>query len=86
MANGVYRTGERADPWLGRGPNRVAVTKPLTLRSVNGAEATVIDGLGAVRCVYLTNGAALVGFTLTNGWAEYGGGNCHGREQRTQRD
>jgi len=39
--------------------------KPLTLRSVNGPELTVIDGGGSVRCVYLASEASLSGFTLT---------------------
>src|SRR5206468_3003638 len=67
VTNGVYQTGERVVFEAGTTPNRMAVTKALIVRSVNGAAATVILGEGEVRCVYLISGAALVGFTLTNG-------------------
>lgn len=74
VTNGVYSDGGRAVE--GTLTNRVALNKAVTVRSVNGAAFTTIQGRradtgtnapGAVRCAYLTNGASLIGFTLTGG-------------------
>ena len=75
VTNGVYKTGSRTN--IDFTPCRVVVDKPLTIRSINGPDATSIEGfslpgsfpwsLDSVRCAFLTNGAALIGFTLTNG-------------------
>ena len=65
VTNGLYATGGRVV--YGMTTNRVAVDKAVVLQSVNGPEVTVITGQWATRCVYLTNGAVLSGFTLSNG-------------------
>jgi len=69
VTNGVYAAGGAT---VTHGPCRVAVTQAVRVVSVNGADATTIVGAGpmgagAVRGVYLSDGAELIGFTVTNG-------------------
>ncbi len=72
VTNGVYQAGGR--PGADGTTNRVLVDKPVTLQSVNGSATTAIDGGNSLRCIYLTNGAVLTGFALTNGNAGNGAG------------
>ena len=73
VTNGVYSEGSAVTPGYSLS-NRVAVTNRITLRSVNGAGVTVIEGSGsgayatpsAVRCVFMSRGV-LDGFTLRGG-------------------
>ncbi|MDD4734717.1 MAG: choice-of-anchor Q domain-containing protein [Kiritimatiellae bacterium] len=73
VTNGVYDVGEMVTPGFSS-TNRVCVTKAITVQSVNGAEVTVIDGGGSIRCVYLGAGT-MSGFTLTNGDVSITSGN-----------
>jgi len=78
VSNGWYNTGGAAVGANGLS-NRIAVTKAIEVRSVNGPEHTFIVGQGSVgagdmRCAYLANGARLIGMTLTNGHARTSGG------------
>ncbi|MBU0716032.1 MAG: hypothetical protein KJ964_11800 [Verrucomicrobia bacterium] len=77
VSNGVYDTDGKITPSCAL-TNRVCATTAIILRSVNGPNDTSIKGApapegglgtGAVRCVYLSGGASLIGFTLTNGYA-----------------
>jgi hypothetical protein len=94
VSNGVYNTGGVTNyPSTGTLTNRVAIWKNITVRSANNDPVHTIimgatdpgtgsNGPAAVRCVYITAGAWLIGFTLTNGATlasgvaddKYGGG------------
>jgi hypothetical protein len=65
VTNGVYAAGARVNS--SGISNRVLVSKALTVESVNGFGVTTIQGDSDTRCVYLTNGSSLSGFTLTGG-------------------
>ncbi len=81
VTNGIYAAGGTAV--AGTMSNRLAVTKPVTVESVNGPGLTWIVGAagggswtgdGAIRCAYVGSNAVLSGFTLTNGHTRSEGG------------
>ena len=72
VTNGVYDLGGAVTPGYAL-TNRVMIKESVIVRSVNGPEVTIIKGAGpagpaAVRGVYLSAGAQLIGFTITNGY------------------
>ncbi len=68
VGDGIYAHGQtNVYGW-----NRVAVRRPIIVRSANGPDAAVIRGQGpcgpdAVRGVYVGDGAQLIGFTVRDG-------------------
>jgi hypothetical protein len=74
VTNGVYNVGQRD---VGDGPSRVAITNRITLVSANGPQLTVIEGSSGRRCVWLSEGASLIGFTLRGASITYQGGGVY---------
>ncbi|HEX3627624.1 MAG TPA: choice-of-anchor Q domain-containing protein [Verrucomicrobiae bacterium] len=81
---GVYQTGGETVNGYGL-TNRVAITGPLIVESTEGPTNTIIQGYeagptngsGSVRCVYMTNNAVLIGFTLRGGGTLFSGDATH---------
>lgn len=81
VSDGVYNTGGTTNyPTGSILTNRVSINKPVSVRSVNGPAVTEIrgaydpiitNGNASVRCVWMTNGASLHGFTVTGGSTRY---------------
>jgi hypothetical protein len=82
VSDGVYAAGQRETRDTSGFPiglSRVVVTNMLSLQSVNGPEFTTILG-GPGRCVYLRDGAALTGFTISGGYSDWYPGQLYGGE------
>ena len=76
VSAGTYDTGSRVV--YGSMQNRVVIDKAVTVRGVDGRDATIIKGQGplgntAIRCVWLGSNAVIDGFTLTNGFTRKAG-------------
>ncbi len=76
VTNGVYDAGGDVAPYTDALVSRMVVERAVAVRSMNGPEETFIVGAeatgggcgdGAVRGVFLADGALLEGFTIMNG-------------------
>jgi len=77
VTNGIYNSGKYVED---ESSSRILITNDVIVKSVNGHENTFIvgegftgGGLENTRCTKMTQGT-LVGFTLSNGWARFSGG------------
>ena len=66
VAPGTYDMGGRQLNQEGPA-TRLVIDKPLTLRSEKGPEETFIVGGPSTRCIYMTNGVQVIGFTIMGG-------------------
>ena len=66
FTNGFYNSGMKI--LFGSSSNRVAITKPLLLKSVNDICDTIISGSNNVRTLFITAGVEVEGFTITGGY------------------
>lgn len=80
VGDGIYNQG---GGYYWGATNRLTIKNAITVQSVNGPRATIIEGYqppgatngpAAIRCVNLAGGAMLSGFTLANGGANGDGG------------
>jgi parallel beta-helix repeat protein len=74
VTNGIYSTGGQVV--YGQETNRVALTKAVTLSSVNGPQTTTVLGGTQTRGVYVGSNAVLSGFTIASGRADVSGGDA----------
>ena len=65
VSNGVYKS-----------TSSIVITNAITIKSVNGANYTIVDGGGMHRCfsAYVNKNSLVEGFTIQNGKSEFGGG------------
>jgi len=66
VTNGFYNSGMKI--LFGSSSNRVAITKPLLLKSIGNRENTIIAGSNNVRTLFITAGVEVEGFTITGGY------------------
>jgi hypothetical protein len=59
-------------------PITTAYNLPVRVSGVSGAQFTTIDGGQSNRCASLGQDTSLTGFTMTNGYSQYGGGGAYG--------
>ena len=82
ISNGVAKTGGSGTVLVGDGTftlsTQIVITTGITITSLNGAVATIVDGNNATRGFFVSNAIAVVdGFTITRGYTTTNGGGVY---------